>query len=494
MRVIALHRDFGYPSLTPSALESFIEHLIARRGAPTRGHLSSTAPIPTPLPSEDPLAHPSLTPPTARPNRMPRFLLSCVYLLALGGLIAWEYRDHLDLISNTCEGIDAPPRSALYSIPYTWFLDLTHSEANTPVSVVAVPQNLDEILNNVCESREYFADLLAAVAAQHPAEIVLDKFYGPSACASSPQSTQQLVHAIQALNVPVIVGESNDTLDARRGDACLVRKPQVDFASPNVHHGLTRLNPDVERIPLEWYVVPTDSTDVQPQLADSLSWAAVKAYDHNFPHRRRLQAIVDSHIHPFARLNAELPRQTSTSLLCSAAQPDILKHWHVDCTNSSPHPSLTGKIVLIGAEKEPDRSPVLGTPMWGFDVQARYIAAMLSGSYLRAMPIWLSLLLFALFVIVIEGLPTLFEVYSPHWKNHPLLAHAFTRRRYRWVVFWTIAFILGCSLFSLVLGYLPPLDLFGDICLVVVTRLLFFVAESAETPLLHHETKGPTHV
>jgi hypothetical protein len=118
---------------------------------------------------------------------------------------------------------------------------------------------------------------------------------------------------------------------------------------------------------------------------------------------------------------------------------------------------------------------------------------MLSGSYLHALPRWVFLPLFALFVLVIEGVPTLLEVYRPHWKAHPLLTAAFTRRRYVWVIFWTIAFILGLTILCILLRYLPPLALFGDICLIVITRLLFFLAESAEAPLLHHPTKGHSH-
>jgi len=423
-------------------------------------------------------------------DRIMRLFLSVLYFLALSSLIAWEYRDHLDQLSNPCEGVEAPPKSDLYNLPYRWFLDWSHREAETPVTVVAIPQNLEEIQNNICEGREYLADLLLAIATHHPSEVDIDKFYSPAACASSPQSTEKLIHAVQSLDFPVIIGESTDLAEVKRGHSCLVSKPQVEFASPNAHHGLTRLDSDIERLPLQWFVVASDRSGAKEWAQDSLAWETVKNYDPNFIKRDRLHRLLNSADNPFAHLSGDLPRQTSTELFCAVGSAEQRKTWNIDCSRSNRTPSLRGKIVVIGAEKEPDRRIVLGSPMWGFDLQAHYIDALLSGGYLLSLPPWMPLPFFALFIIVIEGAPTLFEAYRPHWRAHPLLAHAFPRRRYKWVIFWTCSFILGFTVLSLLLGYLPPLALFGDIFLVVVTRLLFFLAESVEAPLTHHESKG----
>jgi hypothetical protein len=43
---------------------------------------------------------------------------------------------------------------------------------------------------------------------------------------------------------------------------------------------------------------------------------------------------------------------------------------------------------------------------------------------------------------------------------------------------------------ALAVGYLPPLAVFGDIVLVVVTRVLFFATETTEEPFLHPHSKG----
>ena len=428
--------------------------------------------------------------PVTRRDRILRGLLALVYLLPLSGLIVWEYRDHLMRPSNICEGVDAEPRSALYSALYARMLDWTHNDISTPVSIVAIPADLEEIQANYCLGREYLADVLTAITTQHPAEIVIDKFYSPAACAASPASTQKLSNAMQSVGVPVIVGLNTDLAAKKRDGACLIARPTVDFAASNVRYGDLRLDEDVERIPFQWTVLPADSESAKPEFHDTLSLAAIKAYDNDFIRRARIQKLIDTHVHPYARLDTELPRQTTTDILCSVGTPAMRQRWTPDCSRPAPGLSLLGRIVVIGAEQDVDRHMVMGAPMWGFDTQARYIADMLSGSYLHALPRWIFLPLFALFVLVIEGLPTLFEVYRPHWKTHPLFTHAFTRRRYVWVIFWTIAFILGLTVLCILLRYLPPLALFGDICFIVITRLLFFLAESAEAPLVHHPTKG----
>jgi len=46
------------------------------------------------------------------------------------------------------------------------------------------------------------------------------------------------------------------------------------------------------------------------------------------------------------------------------------------------------------------------------------------------------------------------------------------------------------TVLALALGYLPPLVVFGDICLVAITRLLLFAAESTGSPLIQPNKKG----
>jgi CHASE2 domain-containing sensor protein len=413
-----------------------------------------------------------------------RLLIGVVYLVSISGLIVWEFRDHMDTLTAACHTTDSDPKPTLFSLPYNWLLHWTSAESSDQVSVVAIPNDLDAVQKNICLGRSYLSDLVRSIAAQHPAEIVVDKFFGPTTCTAFPETTTELLSVVQSLHIPVVVGESTSQVTEAKDDACLVRKPQLDFDTPYLHHGLTRLNFDPEKVPLHWRVLST-AGDTKAQTADSLSLAAVKAYDPSYIQRPRIQALVNTAWDPYANLNFELPHQTSTQLLCDAGSSDMQKRWSTDCSGPNPHNNLAGKIVVIGSEDLFDRRPVLNANMWGFDLQARYIQVLLSGRYLRALPFTIGFSAFALFIFVIEGVPTLLESFRPHWRKHPLLSRAFKQRRYVWVIFWTVAFLLIVTAISLFFGYLPPLVVFGDILLVVLTRLLFFAAESTATPLLH---------
>jgi hypothetical protein len=414
--------------------------------------------------------------------------MGAFYFIALSSLMIWEYRDRLDPLTTHCEAADSDAKSAVYSYPYKHLLRWAPGVHAAQVSIIAIPADLADIQGNICEARAYFADLVQSIATQHPAEVVLDKFYGPTSCTSSPESTHALVAAVQSFPGPVVIGESTNKAVAETDGACLVRKPQLDFASPNVHHGLTRLNFETEKIPLQWSILPSGEVTkaTKSQDVDSLSWTAVKAYDPAIAQRPRIQDLIDTGRHPYANLGFILPRQTSTNLLCDLGTSDMRKRWSLTCTDPIQHLDLSGKIVVIGSEDEKDLREVLGAPMYGFDTQARYIQALLSRSYLRALPFSAALLTFAAFIFIIEGVPTLLEAFRPGWKKIRFLSRAYPRRRYAWVIFWAIATVLLASLLCLALGYLPPLVVFGDIWFVAITRLLFFVAESTETPFLHH--------
>jgi hypothetical protein len=433
---------------------------------------------------------------TAKRARLSWVLLGLVYFSALCTLIVWEFRDRFDYLSSICEVADAPPKSVLYSRPYAHLLDWASHDAPARVAVVAIPSELENIQDNICDARAYMADLLLATAAQHPAAIVIDRFYSAAACASNPASTQQLISVVRSLPFPVVVGESSTILGSPVDQTCLACKPQLDFGSPNVHHGLTRLNTDAERVPIIWRIIPNSGSKKAIPL-DSLSWATVKVYAPVYAAKPRMRALVESDRHPYANLNTQLPRETSTDVLCSTATAETQQRWSVKCSPNATPPGLLGKIVVIGAENMSDHRIVLGSGMYGFDQQARYIDTLLSGSYLYALSFFASFCIFALFVFVIEGVPTLLVALRPRWKRKRFLCHAYTRRRYFWVSFWTVVFVLVTSMISLLLRYLPPLAVLGDITFVAVTRLLFFAAESSEHPLVHHHQKKkgvPHHV
>ena len=421
-----------------------------------------------------------------------KLLLGAVYLLPLAGLIVWEHRDHLADFTSDC---DTPPdisHSALYSVPYTFFLSRTNGDSVSSVTLVGIGGDVAEVQNNVCQGRLYLADLVRSIAAQRPAEIVIDKFFGPTACKASPQSTAELLAAVQSVSVPIVVGESLDQAASERNGTCEVRKPQLDFASPNVHRGLTLLFSELDKIPLQWDVLTSASAPTAGNApdttttSDTLAWTAVKIFAPDFAQRPRMRALVDSPTAAFANLNLELPRQSSTQVLCSFGTPEMRSRWSADCSGPPSAVPLAGKIVVIGSEDPQgltDQKNVLGSKVWGYDLQGRYMQTLLSGAYLRDLPASIIYVLFGVFLVLVELIPAALQAFLPRLRDHLLLRPAFRRKRYLWVILWTFAFLCLTTLICLGSGYLPPLAVFGDIVVIVIARLLFFAAGSSEAPI-----------
>ena len=418
-----------------------------------------------------------------------KLLLGAVYLLPLAGLIVWEHRDHLAEFTSSC---DRPPdinHSDLYAVPYAFFLSRASGDSVSSVTLVGIAGDVADVQSNVCQGRLYLADLLRSIAAQRPAVIVIDKYFGPTSCKEFPQSTAELLAAVHSISVPIVVGEFTDDAPVERNGTCLVRKQVLDFASPNVHRGLTRLYTELDKIPLWWDVLSSPTAPSASNVpdttttSDTLSWAAVKIFAPDFAQRPRMRALVDSPTDTFANLNLDLPRQTSTQVLCSVGTPEMRSRWSADCSGPTSTVPLAGKIVVIGSEDPQalvDQKIVLGSKVWGYDLQGRYMQALLSGAYLRELPFWVVYVLFGGFLVLIEVVPAALQAFLPRLREHNLLRPAYRRKRYLWVVFWTLAFLCLTSLICLGIGYLPPLAVFGDIVVIAIARLLFFAAGSNE--------------
>ena len=114
-----------------------------------------------------------------------RLSLALIYLAALSLLILWEYHEHLEVFSAECSLRDET-HSSLYGRSYSRFLEWTRSDTAPQVVTVVITADLEDIQNNVCLGRTYLADMLHVLAKSSPGVVVLDKFYGPSACTNDP--------------------------------------------------------------------------------------------------------------------------------------------------------------------------------------------------------------------------------------------------------------------------------------------------------------------
>jgi CHASE2 domain-containing sensor protein len=122
-----------------------------------------------------------------------------------------------------------------------------------------------------------------------------------------------------------------------------------------------------------------DATKV-PTLAPTLALVAAEEANPNITSRKRLASILKSEKSPFSRFN---PRNTfnkysALAVLCGSAA--TAKSSWANCSEEPDALSgeLQGKIVLIGEYSSCDKHDTVLGSMYGVDLQANYIAALLS--------------------------------------------------------------------------------------------------------------------
>ena len=148
----------------------------------------------------------------------------------------------------------------------------------------------------------------------------------------------------------------------------------------NVKYGLIRFDRDTRRVPLSW---PTlDTTQPFP----SLSLVTAESKNPFITTRPRLKRIladvenmhIESAANPFARL---LPAGTIDSFaikaLCGSTS-NATTDWRNCSTEADDSNQLSGTIVMIGDHSAADKHDSVLGPMYGVDLHANYVAALLS--------------------------------------------------------------------------------------------------------------------
>ena len=412
------------------------------------------------------------------------------FFVFLGLEILFENKDQFQE-GSSCEAAHADETPWLYDYVYPHLTSLLLRKSSDEVAVVYVPEDLSEVQQNVCRGRAYLTALIDLVQAQRPAAIVLDKFFSNSTCMNDEKesndtaSLQTAVSQAVAAGVPVVAGEATDAANVEAGESCLVRKADFDFfhATPNFPYGLTKLNANREQIPLAWRVLagqPSPSTPrLDPQavpLLESLALTTAKIVEKDPGASSRLQSLTGLPRQPYTRL---LPLQHSVrsdQLLCCRVD-----HGGRDATPSSrvyttyrahgalPFP-VRGKVVLIGSQSVADQRLVLGKKRWGYELQAAYIEALLSGSYLKAVPGPWIFGLSVFFLLILEAVPASAEFL--HCERHVHVPSG-VRKPELWLWIWSPLFIAVLFACCAVGGYLPPLSVIMGVVLTWLARALF---------------------
>jgi hypothetical protein len=306
-------------------------------------------------------------------------LLACVVL--------WENHDMPSHIEE-CLGADDKV-SSLADASYRWLISLSTflspNDESVHILTLTSGEEPDEILANICLQRHFMAKLITQLKKDHVTVIAIDKRYSEKACTSDPSADAELVTAAQSDgNTTIVIGVDADVAPsaeqkfADRRRVCFRLRHHLQFV--NVKYGLIRFDRDTRRVPLSW---PTLDT-MQPFR--SLSLVTAEAKSPSITARSRLRRMLntvenmheESAANPFARL---YPRDTigaSSALkaLCGH-EANAMTDWR-SCSIGAEDNKFSGNIILIGDHTAADKHESALGPIYGVDLHANYLAAVLS--------------------------------------------------------------------------------------------------------------------
>ena len=294
-----------------------------------------------------------------------------------------------------------------------------------------------KVMNNTCEGRRFLSNVVPLLKEDGAQVIVIDKFYSEGSCVQEdvneafraaltrPSSTGRLV--------PVVVGQAaNKRESGKPEEACLQLAEPFNFSGkgadprgPPVELGLTRLNADSLKIPLEWFafapaeIAPSATTTpltskVEPY--ESLALKGAMQARRGIRGRPDIERALKLREHPFGRFN-ELPHWHAMDVLCSGwngAHTMVNGGWGSCPTRSAgdlqtPISEIRDKVIVIGERSDTDLQPTRGKERYGVELQASYIEDLLDETYMRRVPLWGELAMLMSFVACTFALEVLEE-------------------------------------------------------------------------------------
>jgi len=284
-----------------------------------------------------------------------------------------------------------------------------------------------------CEIRAFLARLIPRIVEMHPAMIVSDIGFARSNCGQDAQETKDLTRELAAASqsVPIVIGRGSEALDTmpeeraeelRRkgyGEDDLIAIPTIPIPGRGtLVEGLIRINKDVKKVPLRWYV--HESEDGPLVFHDSLSLAAAKLYRSTFPDRgKRLQELGASGYHPFASFlrEGDFSVTPAIRLFCNADH-GAAHDWRACGAgegDAQERRKLYGRILVLGAGDDPNDLWETGVGrLPGFMLQANYLEALLDARAYRPLSLPYQLLVAALWFGLVE-LPFWWHGMSTVW-------------------------------------------------------------------------------
>ena len=224
--------------------------------------------------------------------------------------------------------------------------------------------------------------------------------------------TADLINAVQVSRAPITVGAGSHAPQAGPRKACLVANSALDFGNkrdeegrptgrPAVQLGLTRLNSDVRKIPINWFSYKNDQeSDSEAEPTDSalgsFSWTAATLIGPRLLHNAKLAEIRALARHPFTSFIEpdKLDRVDALNILCdSPAKGKLSSFYEVNCANHKLTDSdrvLLRRMTVIGEDiPGRDQHRLLSGDVPGLYLQVNYIESLLDDRYLKPLgPAW----------------------------------------------------------------------------------------------------------
>ena len=298
---------------------------------------------------------------------------------------------------------------------------ITLTEGNEPLSV----------MTNTCAARAFYTVLVPKLAKLGAKVIAIDQRYSKDSCIDetingafrNALENDQLLGPPKKEGPPIVAGEATHRRPDSLDDAdCLVETAPFDFnAKPgggllhtpdNVHYGLTRLNDNSLKIPLQWSVFPDDRSAIDnptaPKLVEGFALVAAELADNTLIRTSAINRFNEDYEHPYASFARTVPTWTAMDVLCYG--PDKVAQdakWGV-CDNIAHVPfSLDGKVAVVGLHTDAELRSFPGQDQYGVDLHAKYIEALLTKGYVRGAPhrldVW-AVVLYVVLSVVLEAL------------------------------------------------------------------------------------------
>jgi hypothetical protein len=285
-----------------------------------------------------------------------------------------------------CTGGEAPA-GVLSNSDYTAIV--THSSFREPsnhkVLLVTLTGGIepDEILTRLCSQRFFTSRLIRRLNELGAAVIALDKQYGVTTCQATPEERKQtdaLADAIRASRAVVTRGlptalVTEENVHGKR--VCLRGQSTLELPVPTQNSGVIRLDADTRRTPLVWTVLKPQGTDGEQM--ETLALVTARAADASALATRRLRKALERGEQPFSTM-VHIPQFSAVQILCGRDSSQSTD-WRA-CRSTEAWPEMNGAVLVIGDHNgENDRHATVGGYIYGVDLQANYIAALLDQRY-----------------------------------------------------------------------------------------------------------------